>query len=169
MKAEHPDHHDAVGRCSEDPSSRVLLILKPECARSRSWPSAAADSGEQQQAGRRYDPLLRHEVKGVRRLGSLGCHTGRENSKASLQNVTKETGLCGLHFKSRALLNYLRRRSPGPLRGSILPLRPPVPARPPSGRGTGGYKAKSKARNPDLSQIPQSQFSPRCSCRPLYL
>ena len=44
------------------------MILKPECARSRSWPSAAADSGEQQQAGRRYDPLLQHEVKGVRRL-----------------------------------------------------------------------------------------------------
>ena len=38
----------------------------------------------------------------------------QENSKASLQNVTKETGLCGLHFKSRALTNYLRRRSPGP-------------------------------------------------------
>ena len=45
------------------------------------WPSAAADSGELQQAGRRDTTRFfamgsDHGVGGVHRLGSLGCHTG---------------------------------------------------------------------------------------------
>eukprot|EP00964_Phaeocystis_antarctica_P112558 scaffold76707_cov70-Phaeocystis_antarctica.AAC.1 len=38
----------------------------------------------------------------------------RRLRKASPQKVTKKGVYGGLHFKSRALTNYLRRRSPGP-------------------------------------------------------
>eukprot|EP00964_Phaeocystis_antarctica_P105915 scaffold70896_cov65-Phaeocystis_antarctica.AAC.1 len=38
----------------------------------------------------------------------------RELRNASHKNLTKKGVYGGLHFKSRALTNYLRRRSPGP-------------------------------------------------------
>eukprot|EP00964_Phaeocystis_antarctica_P004458 scaffold2410_cov36-Phaeocystis_antarctica.AAC.1 len=59
----------------------------------------------------------------------LADFTYEQSSQRGLKGFEKGS-MVGFISNLAPLLNHLRRRSPGA----------PVPARPPSGRGTGGYK-----------------------------
>ena len=87
-KAHKVDGDGGAEACCSTPQTAgtsTLVALQPPLgawyppgARPRSWPSAAADSGglHSKLTSKIYDPLLRHEVEGLRRLGNLGCHSG---------------------------------------------------------------------------------------------